>query len=702
MAVSSTMPRFFLHALPLTVWLCTLGGLLLSTPSAWAQNQTLDVKDWQQWYADFERNQYVVEFPLTPENADKLKEHLSRYRFQIIYIPAQSLNAANTAQLRVGFFASYSQAREFISATNYLYSNQHIVHIERQEHQAVGQQLGENPSTATDYYVFAVGRNETKTMAGTSQQILERAKQLYIEKSYSQAIAHYAVLATLADSATAAWARELIGLCYEKLGRRSDAMASYRQLLKEFPQANGRSRIEQRLRGLETAALDERSLRQTAATNPSRRNYTRGVIGQYYRTVSRSVNGGDSEKVLSLLSTDWDIRSSMQWNGHDLRARINGFWLKDELDTDQSEVEFKRVFVDYHHQGSGFEAALGRQKNIDSGVYTSFDGLTVSYPLTPDLRVSASVGQPVYFSDIYDELDYFFYSAHLDWEINSHWQLKSYYIEQTVNDVTDREAVGARAVYIGKKITSFLTVDYDTAFSEINNILLNSNYAATENTNVNFTYGSQRSPFLTATNILIGQADLDLDLYLQSKENKDNLLDDALSRTALNEYFTVSVNTRLTDRLRLIADYYDSALSDIPSTELLQGLPITTDSSGEFHSQSLGLQLVFQDFFLQNDSMSVGLRRNDGDSSTTNQIYINERLRLGRRLTINPRFSYADVQFASNADSQQQFRYSIALTYRPWRNVEFNLEAGNESITTQLSDTRYESDYIFAGYRFNF
>lgn len=665
---------------------------------------------WQQWYADFAANQYVIEFPFTAENAGNLTQHLQRHRFQIIYVSAQSLTQAGTPYIRVGFFSDRSRAQEQLKATNFIYREQRVARITEAEHDAVMATLAaqqsfsqSQPSANNAYFVFAVSADADTFSPIAAKAVLENAKKLYIDKHYEQAAQHYRLLSIIADDTTAAWATELMGLCYERLGAVDMALQSYRQVVEKYPNSSGISRVQQRLRGLETAALDDSpSLRSASSQENTNNFFTRGVVGQSMRELTRSVNGSEQGKTLSLLSTDWDVRSSGQWNGHDLRVRFNDFWLKDQLNSEDSEVRIKRLYVDYEHQASGIRAAIGRQKNFDAGVPTSFDGLGVRYPLWHNVEIAATVGKPVYYSDVYDKLDYFFYSTNLHWDINQSFQINSYYIVQTVNSVTDRQGLGVRGQYDSSALSTAVTVDYDTAFSELNNLLWTFNYNINQAMSVAVLYGQQRSPYLTASNILIGQADLDLDFYLQSKTNKDNLLDDALARTSTNQYYSLTFNARLSDRLRLITDYYDSTLTDIPSPELLLGLPTTGVAPSDIRQQNYGLQLLFDNFFYHNDSTGFGLRRSAGDTSHTTQVFLNERLRLGSSLVISPKLLYANVQYDSLADDQQQWRYSLTVDYKPFRNTELSLEAGNESISIGDTKLDFNSRYFYLGYRVNF
>ncbi len=683
----------------------TLPALAQPQPLPQDQAQPQDNINWQEWYGNFQNNSFIIELGFDRESAETLKQRLNIYRLRLIYIPAQSAGSVAPLSLRIGFFRSRAQAQEFLDASDFLFRRQTVRRVTAEEHQQVIDSLA-NPDAALaeGYFVFPVSKDPGAGIQDNSKKILQSAKTLYMDGNYRQALSYYQLLSIVADDDIAAWSQELIGLCYEKLGDYKQAEQAYETRLAQYPEAEGVRRVEQRLRGVQTAAEDgHKGLRKTkyqyGNASPT---FFRGDVGQYHRSLTRSIGGGDSDEVMSVLSTDFDFRGSSAWKGQVLRGRINGFWIKDQLDSSESEFRLRRAYVDYQHDGTGVKAALGRQKEFDSGVFTSFDGATVSYPVLGNVDVSVSAGKPVYFSDIYDDLDYFFYSVYADWQISQSWSLNTYVIEQTLNDVTDREAVGVRGQYASSRVNGSLNLDYDSAFGELNNILLNINYLWTENLSVTGMYGKQRSPFLSAANILIGQADLDLELYLQSRSNVDSLLEDALERTSLNSYYSLSMNYDFSDKGKIIVDYYQSDLTDIPTAEILTGVPSLQPEITTYSHTSMGAQLIINNAFFPNDSSSLGLRSSDGTSSSSISLFLNNRIRVGNFLVVNPKINYSQTSYEAQREDQHQLRYALSLAYKPFRNTELSLEWGNESITVPQGGQDFDSSYVFFGYRVHF
>lgn len=654
---------------------------------------------------ELELGRVTIRYPVTDSVMHWLREVPFLLNGKVAYILDQGGEGEYDPILHLGFFESEDSALALWDQISMPDSDWQIGQVSDAQHEVVMSELRGSADTAggSAPLVFYLSADNGISQQLTTAEMLQTARGYYDQGQFKQAALHYHVLASIADQATAAWATELMGLSLERLGNFELALNAYRLVLDRYPQAAGTQRVRQRMMGLQTRADDPQPrLRQADGGNDSGNWRIRGVFGQYYRTLYRELNNQGRDEVMSLLTTDFDFRASRQTSTYRLETRINGYSLVDRLDSSDSDLRVKRAYLEYEHLDSGLALKLGRQRDFDSGMFTSFDGLTVSYPLLDSLSLSVSGGKPVYFADIYDAFDYSFYAASLEWKLNESWQLVSYYNNQQLNNVTDREAVGLRLKFNNERYSSSLLVDYDVAFSELNNIMWNSNILVTENTTLSAVVGQQHSPFLTASNILIGQADLNLDVYLQSKENVDSLLDDALARTSLNRYYSLTVNSVLSDGLRFIGNFYDSTLTDIPSSSFLLGEEVQSQSNLEFSQKSLSTQIIKDSLFFTTESTAIGWRISNGSNSNSNQLFINERMRFGTAWTVAPRFSYSIIDYLQNSDRQNQTRYSVNAIYRPNRATEFNLELGNESIDRDLGGVNFDSTFLFLGYRLIF
>jgi len=638
------------------------------------------------------------------QNLEYLSQNIDLFQDLVIYIEDTGYEVEYRPMISIGFFPTEELLQEQLSWLTPLFPDGRIYQAGDSLHNIVTSALidGDIDTEAVGVFVLNFDNSGDFSEQLTSSQMLARAREFYDQGNYKSAALRYDLLAVFSDQATTAIAVELLGVSLERSGNYAQAAEAYQRVLNDFPNAVGAPRVGQRLMAMQSvAATSAPQLRQASRQREEARLTTRGVFGQYYRSLSRSIDGRSSEDVMGLLTTDFDFRSTYQSGSHSLQARLNGYSLYDQLNGDDTDLRIKRAYLAYEHD-SGASIKLGRQRDFDSGTFTSFDGIRLAYPLLENLEIFTSTGVPIYFSDVYDPIDYRFHALGAGWKINEKWELTSYYNNQTLNGVTDREALGMRLFYVDEKLSNALTVDYDLAFSELNNLMWNVTWHYTDRIDISTVIGRQHSPFLSASNILIGQADLNLDVYLQSKENEDALLDDALSRTSTNTYYSLAVNTDLREDLRLYASYYKSDLTDIPSSSFLLGEEIAGQGNLEFSTSNVAVQLIKDGLFFANESTAFGLRHGTGSNNTSNQLFINERVRFGNRFTLMPRLSYTLIKLDQNGDKQHQLRYSLAAIYRPTRSTEFNLELGNEAIDRDIGDSTFDSTYIFVGYRLIF
>ena len=675
---------------------------------------------WLKTFKSYPSNGEVISIPLTEKNIKSLRSRFSIYNYQILYVAIDALASDKKPLINIGFYPA-GGASGLKQDSQFIFPDQSIRKIDRTEHAQVITALDQfvvdlennrrleaagekrQPRLNSRYFVFPIGPDSADLFDLVTDDLFATAKSLYVDRRYAEAEVYYRLLSMIStDENLVIWAKELLGVCLEKQKKFDQAAATYTQLQLDHPESSAFKRVDQRLRGLATAASGPESLREASFRGKKRKFFTRGFFGQTYRNVSRSVNDREREDVSTFVTTQFDVRTATEKPEYVINARANGTHISDQLDPKESEFRLKRLFLEYQHRVTGTTAAVGRQKGYDSGVFTSFDGVSAAYPLQQSLKVGFSIGVPVYYADLFEELDYLFYSGFLAWEAGDHWRFNSYWVNQTLNGVTDRRALGLRSQYFSDKIMSSFNLDYDIAFNELNNLLWTSSYKPSEKTSFTLNFGQQRSPFLSASNIFIGQPDLDLKLYLSTQVNRDRLLDEALARTALNTYLTLQVNRELTDNIDINVDLTQSNLSEIPSSSVLLGDPDAPTSQSDYEQTSVGAQLIAQNFLHKSDIFTLGFRSSTSTSSDSIYGYVNERLRFSNKWTLAPKLAFGQNKIDSTGANEHILRVSSALMYKPWRAGELSVEFGNELIKETNREDKINSNYLFAGYRISF
>ncbi|MCR6653018.1 MAG: hypothetical protein NVV73_16710 [Cellvibrionaceae bacterium] len=665
-----------------------------------AQDTRAETEGFFALYREHASAGFVVEWPVSAGGVNALRARLGRYAYLAFYTsPAQMTNQP-LPLVSLGFFVTRAEAEKFVLDNASVFTGLRVLSVSAEQHR----QLFTPTEQKSSYWLNPA----TEDRHAGVQAILAEAKNLFTNQQYQRALNYYAVLSLSSDVEISAWAQELMGLTYERLGQTELALQSYRTLLASRAEGSWVKRVNQRLRALETAADDgQDALRKSKYAQTDQRFYWRGVLGQFYNYMERGGKYVRDEDVFAVVATNYDFTAGYRHPEHNIEVRLSGYDHADLLDhVDDDKTAIKRFYLDYTHVDTGLNLVGGRQRDYDSGTYTYFDGLSVKYPLSQRWKVGFNAGVPVLFSDFYDYMDREFYSLQTSFDWNANWSVAGYVTQQTVYGETDRAAYGGRAQYVSQRFSSYVNVDYDYEFAELNVLRWQGSYQINESNRVAAQVGRQRSPFLTSTNILIGQPYLNLEQYLRTQFNRDYLLYHALERTSLFEYGSLNYQWQVDSTLQIMVDLYQSVSSDMPlfevtEVDLMEAKVESKDA--EYRYSSAGVQAIVDDFFGVGDSATLGVRVADTTQATSSMIHIGERFRLfGNRLFVTPKVHFKYDQRKADDTAQTNVRGSLALAYRPWRNTELRLEAGNEAIRDVDTKNSLDYSYVFAGYHLRF
>ncbi len=649
-------------------------------------------------YKDYSKAGYAVRWQVKPEELLNLLNRIQRYQYLIYYTSESLAKSADGPMVQFGFFPSQKAADKFVKENRSAFSNLRTVSVAPKEHSDL--------FAKTSGGVYWLGAQGPRSANDDAEPLFRLAKDAYINKDFNRALQLYSLLALSGNQETRVWAQELVAVNYERLRKNDAAEAIYRDLLNRYPEGAWVSRIEQRLRALETAALDGKdSLRRSKYENEVRDYYWRGVFGQTYTSLTQSGKYTEDQDVLSVIATHFDLTGgTTKWRGHKLEARLSGYDLMDQGEEgDAANTRIKRFYIDYTHLNTGVNVVAGRQRDNDAGVYGYFDGAAIKYPYNDYITVGAKAGVPVRFTEFYDSLEHMFFSVYGDIRFNQEWGLSGYWTQQTLYSEVDRAAYGGKAQYTGQKLSTFVNVDFDYEFATLNLFRWSANYQLSDKSRLSASYGQQRNPFLSSTNIKVGQPFLNVQDYLRDAYNRQYLKYNALSRTSIYEYGSLSYSYRVDEKLHITTDFYQSLSSDVPVFESEDGW-ITSDVSfyGIYRYSSIGVQAVALGFFGKTDAATMSYRFGSTSFATTNTLQFSERFKLGKSFTLNPKIGLRQSKNNSADTNQTRIRISLAGVYKPWKNTELRLEAGNEVIQDLEGKNSLDESFVYAGYQARF
>jgi tetratricopeptide (TPR) repeat protein len=416
--------------------------------------------------------------------------------------------------------------------------------------------------------------------------------------AYEKAIEIYNALLNLPPNAHSQEAQEMVGVARERNGELAKARAEYEHYLRTYPSGEGASRVQQRLAALNEAKTQSELERTRKKPKQIDEMQLYGSIYEYYY-------GGFSQSKItdkvanttttfhnqdqSLLQSAFDLTARYRKNEYDNKFVVRGTHSYDLLAQDEVRRNVPRLRALYfeHASQDSYLVRIGRQPGNSGGVLDyRFDGAWVRYTAIPQLlNINLLAGQPRQFSlettfvpddprNFRAELDRYFYGANVDLgPIMQAWSGNAYYINQMINGVTDRRAVGTELRYSSNGKNAFGLIDYDISYGVLNVAMLNGTWV-TEGTTLTFMADHRRTPYLQTTNALFGTPNASLDHI--NRTNEPLLRAQAKAVTATSDLFLAGILHAVSKDWQIGGDVRLNTISGTSASNCLIILPGTS------------------------------------------------------------------------------------------------------------------------------
>lgn len=624
-------------------------------------------------------------------------------RGHALYLARISVDNRNWNRLRLGFYRTKAAALSVIETLRDQYPDAWVDIASDQEiERAIAEDSGIVPlsdvRTGTTAPA-AITPTRPKTSNDKLEKLMEEARQLMTAGEYGRAVQLYTKVLQYPDHDYLQDAQEFLGLARERMGQLAHAKAEYERYLQLYPEGEGASRVRQRLFGLTTArATPREKLRATTREQEQVPWEVYGGFSQYYRRDVSVIDAAGSSVDQSSLISDLDVTSRRRGEKYDLQTRFTGSYLLDFLDDSDDESRVSSLYFDATARGKGFSTRIGRQTRNTGGVLGRFDGALLSYPALSWLRLNAVTGLPV--ASTQDGLDghRFFYglSADLGTFANA-WDFVAFYVEQRNDDLIDRRAIGGEARYFDPTHSLLTYLDYDIHYDELNTLLMLGTWTLPSRTTVNMSLDIRKNPILMTGNALQGQPLTTLD-ELEALFTAEQIEQLAQDRTADSKSLTIGFAHPLTAQYQISADV---AVTNLSSTIASGGVDAVPGTGNEYF---FGTQLIGSSLFKPGDISILGVRYSDTSTSNTISLLANTRYPITHDWRVNPRIR-VDYRENLNDDSTQWTTApSLRMDYRWRKRYRFEIEAGGEWSTRQLTtDTERDQAYFLSmGYRADF
>jgi hypothetical protein len=553
-----------------------------------------------------------------------------------------------------------------------------------------------------------------------AKEWMDAAREAISRRNGVNAAARINQVLSLPPNSQTEAANALMGEAREFSGELRRAAAEYESYLKNYPNGAFTAHVKEKLAAVNkifTTAGAAPGLGVRPGAGPAAWSIN-GGIAQYYYTGNSKIETltppppGQllfNRDTLSLtdqksLISNLDFSARRRDATTDTRIVVRETDNRNYLQGQPSYDRLYAAYVEQTNKDLGYFVRAGRQTGQGGGVLGRFDGISVGYNINSSWRVNAVAGNPAEFRDPFRRTVYgtsVEYVAQL-----GRPGISAYVVQQSLEGVKDRQAVGSEIRYFDQNVTVFSLLDYDTYFKAVNIAMVQANLRTASGTNYFANLDIRRSPPLSLTTALPGQISqdpfqptLDFRSLFQSSVNAlgvDQLRDQAAALSPTSSFYTMGFIHPVTPRWQLGADYRQSNFSETAASGILPAQP----GSGTSHvvsGQALGNSLLLNnDSFVANSSLIFA-------PTYTGQFY-----NLAYIVPVGDwRFdALLGYYYQTDNQSQRQTRLTptARMVYRIKKRLTLELDAGQEIFdeTGPLREQHSRRTYLYGGYRWDF
>jgi len=537
-------------------------------------------------------------------------------------------------------------------------------------------------------------------------------------------------------------AQEWVGVARQRSREYEKAKAEYELYLKLYPEGEDAVRVRQRLASLKEVI---NQLAQAKTARPAKKIDETRVYGSLYtyyyggysqtettdKVANTTTNRSNHDQSLS--QTAFDVTGRYRKDEYDNKVVTRGTYSYNLLALDDSRRNISRLRALYYEHSSqdSYFVRVGRQPGNTGGVLDfRFDGAWVRYVAVPQFfNVNLIAGQPRQFSltqnyvpddprNFRADLKRYFYGVNVDiGPIGQAWNSNLYVINQMVNGVVDRRAVGTELRYAADGKNAFSLIDYDVSYKVLNVAMLNGTWV-TEGTTYTLLVDHRRTPYLQTTNALFGTPNAQLTNI--NTTNESLLRDQAKAVTATSDLFLAGVLHAVSKDWQLGGDFRYNRISGTGQTNCLVILPGTTTlfinpnaqtdaacslqaqpGSGSiltYTAQAIGTKFPFENTTFVANASYITSPAYRGQSLTLNSL-----ARFGPQLQVDG-FVLLYHQKDSFGVDLYRATPTIRMNYRFFDDWTFEVSGGYEKTLTDSSTTKDSTsrEFFFFGLRRDF
>lgn len=608
----------------------------------------------------------------------------------------------NWYRLRVGYFKSSADAQTELTKLRDQYPT---AWIDRAKDGAVGgpDLLPTNDSTVTDADPVSIAF--ASIGLDKIDQLMADARLAMAAGELSQAVQIYTKVLRAPNHDRHAQAQEYLGLAREKNGQTAHAIAEYQRYLSVYPDNEGADTVRQRLAAM--LASERKVAKQE--TNPAAPKNSRidsrqsdwrvqTFFSQYYRRDVNQPNDQNEIVSQSALYSDINLDARRRGERFDFSSRLSAGYRSDFLPADQgssdSDMRISYAYADLADAGTGLRGRIGRQSRNTGGVLGRFDGLNLGYQASERILVNAVLGSPVYSASNGMDSARTFAGASVNYgPILDNLELGLFYIQQDIDGIKDRQAIGTEFRFFGLNQSLWGLIDYDTSYSELGSAFLQGSWRFASHLSIHGSVDRRHSPFLSTGNALIGQP-VETFSELLVLYTPEEIRQMSLDRAPLTTSYTVGLSHSLSPRFQINADANQTTVEATPESG---GIAATPQTKYTYFSTTLTASSLLK----EGDVAMIGLRVSNSDTTRVLSLNLDTRFPIGRKFRINPRLRVDRREIMQDSSYEWLYTPGLRMQYRWNRKFRFELEAGKQFVQRDSADINLdrESYFINVGYQ---
>lgn len=549
-------------------------------------------------------------------------------------------------------------------------------------------------------------------------EMMEEIRQALARDDDGRAIQLLSKLLQLPNHKYSQEAKELIGVAREKKGQIARAKLEYQEYLRLYTEGEGAERVKNRLAAIDLAQVEPREKLKEVKPKTNSEIDTFGRFSQrYYQDSTKTDASGSTTR--STLTSFLNVSSRYRDEEYDVRGFFNGHQVHPVQGEDKDDPELNTAYVDIKNRLQKYSGTVGLQSSNKGGIFGRFIGAQASYEFLPKYEITATAGIPKAFSSGDNPGSRIFYGASLSiGSFVENWDGNAYYIQQNIEGIIDRQAVGGDVRYADKVYSIYASADYDVSYQVLNLVFLRAGWKANEQTRIDVNYNIRQQPLVFTSSALQSEG-ITKFKDLQAIASEAEIREKVRRLSSLSRMLTVSAVYDIDQNNQINADITRSSIDSRPGVATLRCLRPPADAETDNFcasstiipaqdkygpDNSYSMQYIASNYFVERDIHIFGGQFSNGSGRSQTSLFLQSRFPYDEQWYIGPRIRLDTTQ--NDTDNSKVTHPSVALKvdYRWKKEVSFEAEIGYDLDRYSGSTTTPNSSRttIYFGYDVDF